>query len=53
MQMDYEYIVNGEKRMITPEESQLLLDRLMEGLGYEKNNKEKSAEKEKPVLRPV
>lgn len=51
--MTYEYYVNGEKRMPTPEECEILMDRMMEKLGYERVNKDKgkdSAKKEKVVV---
>lgn len=34
--MKFEYYVNDEKRMPTPEESQKLLDKMMGVLGYKK-----------------
>lgn len=34
--MEYGFYVNGEKRIPTPEESQILLDRFMEKLGYQR-----------------
>lgn len=38
--MKYEFYINGEQRdHPTEEEAQILLDRLMEGLGYERINK--------------
>ena len=49
MLMNYVFYVNGEKRMPTPEESQILLDRLMEKLGYERV-KEDEEQEEKAVV---
>lgn len=40
--MKYIYYINGEERMPTQEEGQILLDRLMEGLGYERIDKKKN-----------
>lgn len=34
--MQYEFYVNNEKRMPTPEESQKLLDKMMGVLGYKR-----------------
>lgn len=34
--MTYVYYINGEERMPTPEEAQILMDRMMEKLGYER-----------------
>ena len=36
--MTYVYYINGEERMPTPEETQILMDRMMEKLGYERVN---------------
>lgn len=39
--MKYVYYINGERRdKPTKEEAQILLDRLMEGLGYERIDKD-------------
>lgn len=39
--MKYEFYINGERRdKPTKEEAQILLDRLMEGLGYERIDKD-------------
>lgn len=46
MVMDSIYSLNGEERMPTKEEIQILLDRMMEKLGYERVHTENS-EKEK------
>lgn len=52
--MKYEFYINGVRRdHPTKEEAQILLDRLMEGLGYERINKDEdkgSDQKEKAVV---
>lgn len=51
MLMNYVYYINGEERMPTPEESQILIDRMMDKLGYERINKDNdNDEKEKAVV---
>ena len=44
--MNYEFYVNGEKRMPTKEESQKLLDKMMQPLGYRRRNQPSCASKE-------
>lgn len=52
--MKYEFYINGVRRdRPTKEEAQILLDRLMEGLGYERINKDEdkgSDQKEMAVV---
>lgn len=48
--MTYGFYVNGEKRMPTPEEAQVLLDRFMEKLGYERAEPEKEKQEERAVV---
>lgn len=48
--MEYGFYVNGEKRMPTPEESQILLDRFMEKLGYQRVEPEQDNQKKKVVV---
>ena len=52
--MKYEFYINGVRRdHPTKEEAQILLDRLMEGLGYERINKDEDKgnnKKEKAVV---
>ncbi len=50
MLMNYVYYINGEERDATPEERQILLDRFMDKLGYERVNKDEDGEKEEPVV---
>ncbi len=46
--MTYVYYINGVRRdKPTKEEAQILLDRLMEGLGYERINKEEDKDSDK------
>lgn len=50
--MTYVYYINGEERMPTPEEKQILLDRMMEKLGYERvsEDEERDSDKEKMAV---
>lgn len=52
--MKYEFYINGERRdHPTKEEAQILLDRLMEGLGYERINKNKDKGSDKKEIAAV
>lgn len=42
--------MNGEKRMPTQEEAQILLDRFMKKLGYERSELKKREDKQKVVV---
>ncbi len=50
MLMNYEFYINGEKRMPTPEETQILLDRMMGKLGYERVSEDKDGDQKKKVV---
>lgn len=45
--MEYGFYVNGEKRMPTQEEAQILLDRFMEKLGYQRVESEQDDQKKR------
>lgn len=52
--MTYVYYINGERRdHPTEEEAQILLDRLMEGLGYERINKNEDKGSDKKEIAAV
>lgn len=52
--MTYVYYINGEQRdHPTEEEAQILLDRLMEGLGYERINKDEDKGSDKKEIAAV
>lgn len=48
--MKFEYYVNDEKRMPTPEESQKLLDKMMGVLGYKKRESTVVMEQKKEAV---
>lgn len=50
MLMNYVYYINGEERDATPEERQILLDRFMDKLGYERVNKDEDGEKKEAAM---